>query len=606
MAIINIIPKVKKYIDNGLNVNFKKLSIDFRLSDFENELLSKFLDSKSENKIIFKQDLSIKDGAYFINVYQDSIECIYSTLEGIHNAVCTLRQLLLNINKLTTCSIYDEPLFKIRSVMIDISRNKIPKINTLKEIAYHLSLLKINDIQLYIEGRSFYYSFLDEFYEDKNNFLLPEEMNEFYHYCKSIGITLTPNTNCFGHMAYWLNQKELKHLAIKPEGFEFRKNGTRGYAQTIDPDNEEAYNFIIKLLDELLVCFPDCKRMTIGGDEPFELLFPEKHPNAKNIYLKHMNKIITHIKSKGITPCMWGDVVKEYPDTLDSFKDVVLLEWGYDEGHITEKNCKMYKENNTPYMVCPGTSGWLTFSGRMENMIQNYKDATQNGGSNNAIGMVITDWNDGGSYSQLPTNLLSYAYGACYAWGENGFEKEALHQYLDIFVFESKLSNSIFDLGNYYLCQDNLLINMTKLFVSFFSCQTDGINIDISSYSDCNALSNNKNVLNFDEIEKTEKYLKDWFLKFDFANNNQFANEIQFVYRLLCHVLKLNYVYLQLSNVKDCKKEIEYLLSDVTLLISEYKHIWTYRNKISDFKYSVKRLEILEFKYSYLLNLFKI
>ena len=123
MAIINIIPKVKKYIDNGLNVNFKKLSIDFRLSDFENELLSKFLDSKSENKIIFKQDLSIKDGAYFINVYQDSIECIYSTLEGIHNAVCTLRQLLLNINKLTTCSIYDEPLFKIRSVMIDISRN---------------------------------------------------------------------------------------------------------------------------------------------------------------------------------------------------------------------------------------------------------------------------------------------------------------------------------------------------------------------------------------------------------------------------------------------------------------------------------------------------
>ena len=114
MAIIEIIPKVKKYIDNGLYVKFEKLSIDFRLSDFQYELLSNFLDLDSNNKIIFKEDLSIIEGAYFINVYQDYIECIYSNKEGIHNAVCTLRQLLLNINKLTTCSIYDEPLFKVR------------------------------------------------------------------------------------------------------------------------------------------------------------------------------------------------------------------------------------------------------------------------------------------------------------------------------------------------------------------------------------------------------------------------------------------------------------------------------------------------------------
>ena len=569
-------------------------------------MLSEYLDDNSTNELIFTEDLNVKEGAYFINVYRSYIECIYSNQEGIHNAICTLRQLLINSNKLTTCSIYDEPLFKIRSVMIDISRNKVPKLETLKEIAKHLSMLKINDIQLYIEGRAFYYSFLDQFYDEKNNYMLPEEMLEFYYYCKNIGITLTPNTNCFGHMAYWLNQKELSHLAMKPEGFEFSKNGTRGYAQTIDPNNEEAYDFIIKLLDELLVCFPDCKRMTIGGDEPFELLFPEKLHDAKDIYLKHMNKIISYVKSKGITPCMWGDVIKEYPDILDSFKDVILLEWGYDAGHLTEKNCKMYKEYNTRYMVCPGTSGWLTFSGRMKNMIQNYKDASIIGGQNVSLGIVITDWNEGGSYSQLPTNLLSYAYGACYAWGEKDFEKESLHRYLDDFVFECKLSDSIFDLGNYYQCQDNHLVNMTKLFIAFFSCQTDGINIDIKSYSDCNALSNNKNVLNFEEIKRTEKYLNEWFLKFHFTHNNQFANEIQFIYRLICHTLKLNYTYLQLMNVRDCKNEIQYLLSDIKLLISEYKYIWNYRNKISDFKYSVKRLEMLELKYQYLLNLLSI
>ena len=164
MAIIKIIPGIKKYIDNNNEIHFNKLSIDGKLPDFENDLLSNFLDENSNNKLLLKKDYSVIEGAYFINVYQDFIECIYSNDEGLHNAVCTLRQLLINIDKLTTCEIYDEPLFKYRTVMIDISRNKVPKLDTLKEIAYQLSLLKINDLQLYIEGRSFYYDFLDEFF----------------------------------------------------------------------------------------------------------------------------------------------------------------------------------------------------------------------------------------------------------------------------------------------------------------------------------------------------------------------------------------------------------------------------------------------------------
>lgn len=606
MSKVNIVPNVKKYVDNNKEIRFTKLSPTEDLSSFHNEVLKGFIDEKSNYNLVFKCDLSIVEGAYFINVYQDSIECIYSNLEGKHNSICTLRQLLININKLTTCQIYDEPLFKTRAVMIDISRNKVPKLQTLKNIAYHLSLLKINDLQLYMEGRSFYYSFLDAYYENKNDFLLPEELLELYYYCKSIGITLTPNTNCFGHMAYWLNQEGLSHLAMKPEGFEFSEHGTRGYAQTIDPDNEEAVAFILKQIDELLICFPGCKRMTIGGDEPFELLFPKKDPNAKEIYLKHMIKIIEHVKSKGITPCMWGDVVKEYPDTLEYFKDAVLLEWGYHKGSIKDENCKMYNDNKITYMVCPGTSGWLTFSGKMENMIFNYKDAVMCGGNNNAKGIVITDWNDGGSYSQLPTNLLTYAYGACFAWGNNEIDRESLHIYLDKYVFNCKISDALYDLGNYYLQQDTESINMTKLYISFFSCQTDGINIDIKSYSDCNALSNNKNVLNFNEIDKTSKYLDEWINKYNLYNINQYTSEVLFIYKLIRHSLKLNTVYLKLMNVVNCKKELEELSNEIDLLISEYYNIWHHRNKESDFKYSVKRLEMLRSKYINLLNLYNI
>ena len=59
-------------------------------------------------------------------------------------------------------------------------------------------------------------------------------------------------------------------------------------------------------------------------------------------------------------------------------------------------------------------------------------------------------------------------------------------------------------------------------------------------------------------------------------------------------------------NVVNCKKEIEELSIEVDLLITEYYNIWHHRNKRSDFKYSVKRLEMLRFKYMNLLELYKL
>ena len=56
-------------------------------------------------------------------------------------------------------------------------------------------------------------------------------------------------------------------------------------------------------------------------------------------------------------------------------------------------------------------------------------------------------------------------------------------------------------------------------------------------------------------------------------------------------------------NVKECRKNVESLLEEITQLKEEYNVIWHCRNKISDYKYSIKRLEILEWKYKNLLIL---
>lgn len=43
-------------------------------------------------------------------------------------------------------------ILEIRGVMLDISRDKVPTLKTLFEIVDLLSLLKINHLQLYVEG----------------------------------------------------------------------------------------------------------------------------------------------------------------------------------------------------------------------------------------------------------------------------------------------------------------------------------------------------------------------------------------------------------------------------------------------------------------------
>ena len=59
-------------------------------------------------------------------------------------------------------------------------------------------------------------------------------------------------------------------------------------------------------------------------------------------------------------------------------------------------------------------------------------------------------------------------------------------------------------------------------------------------------------------------------------------------------------------NVRNCIDDIKYLLDDIKELMAQYGHIWHNRNKESDYKYSLKRLQILECKYNNLLNLLKI
>jgi len=603
MAKINIIPSVKSYYDYGEKICFKKLSCNEDFSSYQKFLLGKHLNFNSKNKLVFIKKENLKEEEYEILVNKNGIECYYVSEKGKHNAILTLYQLLDRKNELTTCKIVDSPDFEIRSVMIDISRNKVPKVITLKKIIDQLALVKINDLQLYVEGRSFYFESLDKYYDKPQDFLTGDDVLELQEYANQRGVEITPNFNCYGHMAYWLNQKDLKHLAVKKDGFTFPGSNAYNYPQTLDTNKEESITFLKSMFDDLLKYYPNSTRCTIGGDEPFELLFPTRDPKTEELYEGHIQKVINHLKKYNKTLYMWSDVARNYPGMLAKLKDVVLLDWCYEANWVNEERMKFFEEHPVPFIICPGTSGWFSFSGRMDNMLKNYQETAFYGKKYNAKGYMITDWNDGGSFTQLVSNLAMYIYGACFAWNADNINYDEVNEYLNKYVYENDIAESVINLGKYNLLQDKVVPGMPKLFVMFFAHQIDGLNFDIKSYSDCAALNNSKDILNYDECYRTLEFIDKWKDKLEFSKNNDYIKELLFEYKLIKHSANLNLTYLKLRDFRATKCDVEFLLNDINEIIKEYKNIWNKRNKLSDYKLSNFRLKLLKIKYENIINI---
>lgn len=605
MSKINTIPSVKRYDDFCGSISFSKLNCTEDLSEYQTSLLEKHLCQNSTASLKFIQEDGLSFEGYSIEVLVNEIKCYYKTEKGKHNAILTLKQLLDKKEKLSTCYIFDEPNFAMRSIMIDISRNRVPNMETLKYIIDQLALVKINDLQLYVEGRSFYFESFSQYYANKNDFLTGEEVLDLTKYAKERGIELTPNLNCFGHMAFWLNQPELNHLAFAPNGFTWNNSKTKNYAQTINPDNSDSKQLVFNIIDDMLKYYPDSYYCNIGGDEPFELMASTRPSNPKEIYEIHLNDVINHVRRKGKKILMWGDVIRDYPQMLDTFGDIVVLDWCYEAKWVDEKRLIFYEEHKVPFIVCPGVGGYSSFSGKMENMFCNIDAYAKLGRKYGAEGMILTDWNDGGSLCQLVTSILAYVYGACYEWNDENIDFSIINEYIDEYIYNNHLAQKVIDFGNYYLLQEpTKYYTCSKLFNMFHSHQIDGLNFDIGSYSDCAALDTKKEILNYSECERIREYITEWKTNLKIDKVNYYTDELMFAYELTEHALLLNETYLSLRDFNATKNDIQILLDGIDKLLIKYPTIWNRRNKKSDFKYSEFRFKLLKMKYENILKIF--
>ena len=156
--------------------------------------------------------------AYHLAITTTGIHWAWRSPAGKRHAATTLAQLKVQYgDKLPCMVINDAPVFAVRGVMLDISRDRVPTMAHLFEIVELLASWKINHLQLYTE-HTFAYVGHDEVWRDASP-MTAEEIRQLDKYCRARGIELTANQNCFGHLSNWFKHSKYASLGeITPDG----------------------------------------------------------------------------------------------------------------------------------------------------------------------------------------------------------------------------------------------------------------------------------------------------------------------------------------------------------------------------------------------------
>lgn len=356
---------------------------------------------------------------YELNICNEHICIRSSSIAGAFYAIQTLRQLFKQEN-VPCLYIKDWPDFSHRGFYHDVTRGRIPTVETLKKLIDDMAYYKMNSLQLYVEH-------VFEFRETKDLWasfgcLTEQEMKEIDEYCQVNFIDFIPSLSTFGHLYELLEQPKFKHLRVLKD-YETIPNfwHARMRHHTMDPLNSESLGVVKSLIDQYAPCFTS-KYFNICCDETFDLQrYAEEGYDVGQIYVDFVKRIVRYVQNKDKTVMMWADILLEHPETIAQLpEDIVFLNWYYeDKPRKIEEKIKKFAQFGRKQMVCPGTSSWYRFCENTDKEEINISEMIEMGHKYGAVGVLNTNWGDWGNPCSLELGMYGLVLGAEKSWSVN-------------------------------------------------------------------------------------------------------------------------------------------------------------------------------------------
>jgi len=152
------------------------------------------------------------------------------------------------------------------------------------------------------------------------------EFREILALARSLGLEAVPLFQTIGHCEYVLKHPGYAHLRELPDDI-------RQYC----PLHPELLPLLRRWIEEYLEVFGDVRLFHLGADEAWNLgrcprcaAFAETH-SLSRLYINHINAVSEPLRSRGVTPAIWGDMVLKHPEALAELsRDIVVFDWMYD------------------------------------------------------------------------------------------------------------------------------------------------------------------------------------------------------------------------------------------------------------------------------------
>lgn len=359
-----------------------------------------------------------------MHAYRLTIEPGAVTIEGGSAAACfwalqTLKQWRTE-DRWRCVVIDDEPEFDVRGVLHDVTRGKVPRLETLRRLLDLLSAVKVTHLHLNIE-HAFCFSFDRDICGDEGG-LTRDEAQAICAYAHERFVEIVPCLASLGHMGRVLSlprYKDLAEVATEKTWAELSwPERARGF--TLDPSHPEARELVGRMWREILDAFPT-DVVNLCGDEPWDLgkgrnTASLSEDERGRLYLDHMAYIQSLCESAGRACTCWADVFAANRAVRhDVSRNLTLLHWGYEHDADYDAT-RAFVDEGFQTVVCPGVSGWKRVVNAIslaEMNIDRFAAAGRNAG---AVGLIVTDWGDHGHFHPLAASLHGILLGACKAW----------------------------------------------------------------------------------------------------------------------------------------------------------------------------------------------
>ena len=199
----------------------------------------------------------------------------------------------------TKKQVTENAIFHLNGAMVDMSRNAVMKVETVKFMMRKMALMGQNAFMLYtedtyeIEGRPYFGYMRGRYTKD--------ELRELDRYALSLGIELIPCIQTLGHLATmlkWTCTGKFKDTD-----------------RVLLVGAEETYALIDDMFDTVAECFTT-KRLHVGMDETIGLgtgayLTKNGYRIPKDIFIEHLARVTEMATSRGFKPMMWSDMIIE-------------------------------------------------------------------------------------------------------------------------------------------------------------------------------------------------------------------------------------------------------------------------------------------------------